>query len=372
MAKNAQELDINKVVLFTKKEKVTLAFKAVSAELRDKVRFYIVYIPEKNPPADLVSLAESYNATDLPKLLVEQTYDNEFDKTVLTKHVVYEGKSFKYLDMLEFMSKYARSITKEETEQQEQQKEDQQTEEETKQADIPELDADSFDAHVTSTTDGCIVYFTTLAKDQVVSKEYKYYNLLLKHFLGPIRVATFRLHPDNENYETLKKQFKVSKLEVGKPELRYYPNEVAGQQKLDKSYSLPLELDNKDMSRIMEDVESTFQSNIVDIQGHLFNNYIMQYAKDEQKHVVYYMYRDEQQLSLAFKHISNHALFKDECVFLAMKDPPMQLFQGLRKEMMPSIGFIPRLDESFKEGKIEQANMDASQSYPVILKWIAQ
>lgn len=71
MVKNSQEQDINKVVLFTKKEKVTLPFKAVSAELRDKVRFYIVYIPDKKPPTDLVALAEEYNSTDLPKLLVE-------------------------------------------------------------------------------------------------------------------------------------------------------------------------------------------------------------------------------------------------------------------------------------------------------------
>jgi hypothetical protein len=39
--------------------------------------------------------------------------------------------------------------------------------------------------------------------------------------------------------------------------------------------------------------------------------------------------------------------------------------------MMPSIGFIPRLDDTFKEGRIEQANLDATQPYKVILKWIA-
>jgi len=58
----------------------------------------------------------------------------------------------------------------------------------------------------------------------------------------------------------------------------------------------------------------------------MFNNYIMQYAKDEQKHVVYYMYRDDQQMSITYKHLSNHPLFKEDCVFLGMKDPPMELF----------------------------------------------
>ena len=85
-----------------------MPFKGVSAELRDKVRFYIVYVPEKNPAADLVELATEYNATEFPKLLVEQTYDNEFDKTVSMKHVFYEGKSYKYKDLYEFMNKFAR------------------------------------------------------------------------------------------------------------------------------------------------------------------------------------------------------------------------------------------------------------------------
>ena len=71
MVKSEHELDINKVILFTKKEKVTLPFKATSAELKDKIRFYIVYLPAKNPPKDLVALAESYGATELPKLLIE-------------------------------------------------------------------------------------------------------------------------------------------------------------------------------------------------------------------------------------------------------------------------------------------------------------
>ena len=39
---------------------------------------------------------------------------------------------------------------------------------------------------------------------------------------------------------------------------------------------------------------------------------------------------------------------------------------------MPSIGFIPRLDETFNEGRIDQANIDANQPYDVILKWIAK
>jgi len=42
LVKNKNDLDINKVILFTKKDKVPPTFKALSAEFRDKIRFDIV------------------------------------------------------------------------------------------------------------------------------------------------------------------------------------------------------------------------------------------------------------------------------------------------------------------------------------------
>ena len=78
------------------------------------------------------------------------------------------------------------------------------------------------------TEEGCVVYFTTLDKDQVIAKEYRYYNQLIRQLLGPIKLATFRMDPNDPNFKELKKQYKVTKLDVGKPELRYYPNEQKG------------------------------------------------------------------------------------------------------------------------------------------------
>jgi len=36
-----------------------------------------------------------------------------------------------------------------------------------------------------------------------------------------------------------------------------------------------------------------------------------------------------------------------------MKDPPYEIFKGLNEKMLPSIGLIPKLDDSFSEGNIE-------------------
>jgi len=56
LVKNENDKDINKVLLFTKKDKITPPFKAASAEFRDKLRFYVIAIPDKNPNPDCVEL----------------------------------------------------------------------------------------------------------------------------------------------------------------------------------------------------------------------------------------------------------------------------------------------------------------------------
>lgn len=50
MVHNENDKDINKVLLFTKKEKVTPVFKALSAEFRDRLRFFVIPIVDKKTP----------------------------------------------------------------------------------------------------------------------------------------------------------------------------------------------------------------------------------------------------------------------------------------------------------------------------------
>lgn len=71
--------------------------------------------------------------------------------------------------------------------------------------------------------DACIVYYTMLGPEDDITKEYKYFKQFARYLMGPIKIAVFRLTPESD-----KKQFRVGKVEAGKPELRYYPNEVKG------------------------------------------------------------------------------------------------------------------------------------------------
>lgn len=55
-----------------------------------------------------------------------------------------------------------------------------------------------------------------------------------------------------------------------------------------------------------------------------------------------------------------------------MKDPPSHIFDGLKKEFLPSVGVVPKLDEKFEEGHIQQSNIDASQGFNNMLVHIAK
>ena len=98
---------------------------------------------------------------------------------------------------------------------------------------------------------------------------------------------------------------------------------------------------------------------------------ILQYAKEEQKHVVYYMY-DDTDINLNFKALSNHPLLKDDCVFWSLHDPDTKFFQGLQKEALPSIGIVKALDPEFKEGEIAQSNIGGGNHFYTILGHVAK
>ena len=106
---NEKDKDINKVLLFTKKDKVTPVFKALSAEFRDRLRFTVIPLPENKESADNLALKTEYNVTELPTLIVQQTYQVK-DKVVLDepKRVQYTSQTYKVPELSRFLKVFAR------------------------------------------------------------------------------------------------------------------------------------------------------------------------------------------------------------------------------------------------------------------------
>ena len=109
------EDDINKVMLFTKKNVVAPVLKAASAEYNNRLRFYVVPISD-NASQDLLDLKQEFNVTEMPTLLLQQTYDVEFDKINQDRTLIpFGSKQYKYPDLAGFFKKYARPTPKQET-----------------------------------------------------------------------------------------------------------------------------------------------------------------------------------------------------------------------------------------------------------------
>lgn len=117
LIKNPKDRDINKVILFSKKAKVTPVFKALSAEFRDKIRFNLIHVDEKKQTNDIKQIQESYGVTKLPAIVIEQTYNAQEDETMdLVNVVKHDTVSNQLKDLINMLRKYARKIQKEETE----------------------------------------------------------------------------------------------------------------------------------------------------------------------------------------------------------------------------------------------------------------
>uniref|UniRef100_A0A7S3MVM5 Uncharacterized protein n=1 Tax=Strombidium inclinatum TaxID=197538 RepID=A0A7S3MVM5_9SPIT len=141
---------------------------------------------------------------------------------------------------------------------------------------------------------------------------------------------------------------------------------------MSNSFGILFDKNTKDLTSILEEINNGFQHEVMEISPAIFNNMIITYSLEQQKHVIYYMYDDEDGVSLNFKAISAHPIFEEDCVFMALYEPPTQMFPGLTKDMLPSIGVVPRLDPNFKEGNIQQSNVDARLSFNEMLSHLTK
>ena len=104
LIKNDNDLDVNKVLLFTKKDSVAPVFKALSAEFRDRLRFIVVPIPDTKASKSNLELQTKYEVEEMPQLVVEQTYDAESGE-LLSEPVLHRYKStnFKFRELKMFL-----------------------------------------------------------------------------------------------------------------------------------------------------------------------------------------------------------------------------------------------------------------------------
>lgn len=159
----------------------------------------------------------------------------------LVNTVKYDTVSNNLGDLINLLRKYARKIQKEETEESEASKHNQEEAEYAKRNDPRGKDAEdyvnvnatNFQKEIIDTDEACLVYFTTLVEGEDLQSEYKEFKKLERDLRGAVKLAVFRMDASGEsgNFSELKKEYKVGSLNVGKPVIRFYPNEIKGQLK---------------------------------------------------------------------------------------------------------------------------------------------
>ena len=71
---------------------------------------------------------------------------------------------------------------------------------------------------------------------------------------GGIGCHTFRIDKESEDFASIKKEFKLTKIGDNKPEMRFYPNQVVDYQKDKASFAILFNKDSKDISSILGEI----------------------------------------------------------------------------------------------------------------------
>ena len=78
------------------------------------------------------------------------------------------------------------------------------------------------------------------------------------------------------------------------------------------------------------------------------------------------------EMPFSFKALSVHPLFNNnDYYFMAIKDPDLKGFTGLTTNSLPTIGLVPKFPKDFKEGTVEQNNVDGNLPLHEIIDHLA-
>lgn len=339
------EQNINKCILFTDKDTVTNVMKALSAEFREKIRFFVVHAVEDSPNSDFEEeMLELYGIKDrdtLPELILEQTYDPETNSTIEgepIRHRYQEG-NFKVQKLKDFLRPFARKGVKLEPGHiEEYALHKLNMAEQGKFAPYQFVNEANFSMTILNNNHPHLVYFTTLDGDY--AKEYWLFNRLLRYLKGIVNIVIYQVDPKAADYEELMLKYKLGKVAPGKPKVRFYPNKFTGEMKVRKSYKVIIENKATDLKKVMKQINDGFEAEItISHSRDGLPGLISKFTK-EGKDVVFVLYGKKQQIELNFKSLTNHEMLRDSTVFVGVRDPDLTKLNGVTAGNMPYIGVV--------------------------------
>ena len=71
-----------------------------------------------------------------------------------------------------------------------------------------------------------------------------------------MKVAVFRINKDGEEFKDIKKKYKLFKLDDNKPEMKLFPNDLTGAEKITAMMDIPFDKGSKNLKEIYDEISS--------------------------------------------------------------------------------------------------------------------
>lgn len=141
-------------------------------------------------------------------------------------------------------------------------------------------------------------------------------------------------------FSDIKKKYKLGNKF---PQLRFYKNNLFGEEKKQKSFEIYL---NEKIETIMEEIHEGIDHDVRETSEKILMNVASSYALEEKKTVVMYFYK-EGRVSIHIKALSTLPILKDDYVFMSVSGASDDLIQSMQIQKLPAIvGIMPPAPEN--------------------------
>ena len=320
---------MNKVILFTDKQKTPLMFKGLSGYFYDRLLFGIVKNTEKK-------LCEKLNIKNFPTLMIIQTLENE--DTIMDEPIfkIYDGK-LETENIVKYLEKYA----------------------------LKEKLYISFNKNNNKEESKYQIYFTKLKAEKTMEFfEKKYKNNVILYFDNKVengKITYNNLSKDikefntqthgffnfgyvdctgEKNEKSCYENFKIKEY----PSMYLYKPEKNTKERISKSIELPME--KNDINR---EINSLYEIKATSSNRYNFNEII---ADDLQKGKIIALYLFDTYIDLGFNLITQNKNYKEKIDFVIMDNPIKEIRDYLKVNKLPYLAFLTlNSDAELKNGK---------------------
>lgn len=127
----------------------------------------------------------------------------------------------------------------------------------------------------------CLVFYIL---GNNITSEVPSFEKILKQTLGPLQVGVFYVNESIPEFSDFKKKYK---LHNKFPQMRFYKNNLLGEDKNVKSFEIFLK--NK-FDSIMDEIHESLDHDIKEVNEKILNNLAINHAVEEKKNVLIYFY----------------------------------------------------------------------------------